>query len=155
METHLDSVINPGARLDWRSALLAGLIGGAVVLLLSHGIPWFTSGMVSPTMMGRDLKPEGLVDSSMSVVTVLGQFVVSLVYALVIAPLVTRFRGMWAVAVGGLIGLGLYLLNFAVFRLMLSDRWTGSELSVVVTHVVFSMVVAGAYKGMAARKVVA
>ena len=109
--------------------------------------------MVSPTMMGRDLKPEGVVDSYMSVITVVAQLLVSLVYGLVLAPLVTRFRGMWAVGLGGVIGLGLYLLNFVAFRFLLSDQWTGTELPVAVTHFVFGMLVAGAYKGLAARKV--
>lgn len=152
MDRWLNSAINPDARYDWRAALIAGVIGCAVVWLLSHGIPWFTSGMVSPSMMGRDLKPPGLVDASMTLVTLVAQLGVSIAYALAIAPLVSRFRGMWAIALGGIIGIGLYLLNLAAFRLVFTDQWTGSELPVIVTHVVFSMVVAGAYKGLAARK---
>ena len=149
---HRDDIINRDARFDWAAAVWGGLIAGAVVWLLSHGIPWFTSGMVSPTLMGRDLKPPGLVDPFRSAMTILAQAVVSVAYAFVIALLVTRLRGMWAVGLGMLIGVGLYALNFLVFHFLLTVDWTGGELAVLVTHVVFAAMAAGAYKGLAARR---
>jgi hypothetical protein len=147
-----DSVFNRSARLEWGAAVLAGLIAGVIAWLLSHGIPWFTSGLVSPTLMGRDLKPPGLIDPYRSVITVLAQLVVAIGYSLVIAPLVTRFRGVWAIGAGGLIGLALYGCNFCVFHFLLRVDWSNGELAVVVTHVVFGMLAAGAYKGLAARR---
>ena len=153
MQNRLDSIVNRSARLDWGAAVLAGLIAGAIAWLLSHGIPWFTSGLVSPTLMGRDLKSPGLVDPYASVMTVLAQLVVAIGYAMIVAPLVTRLRGLWAMALGGVIGLGLYALNFCVFHFFLGVAWSGGELPVIVTHVVFGMIAAGTYKGLAARRV--
>jgi hypothetical protein len=152
MQSRLDSVVNRSARLDWGAAVLAGLIAGGIAWLLSHGIPWFTSGLVSPTLMGRDLKPPGVVDPYASFMTVLTQLGVAVAYGLIIAPLVTRLRGLWAMALGGVIGAGLYALNFCVFHLLLGVAWSGAELSVIVTHVVFGMIAAGTYKGLAARR---
>lgn len=145
-------IINPEARLDWGAAVLAGLATAAIAWLLSHGIPWFTSGMVSPTLMGRDLKPPGELDAYRSTMTILAQAVTGVVYALIIALGVTRFRGLWAVGLGTLIGVGLYLVNLAVFKMAKGVDWSGSEWQVVVTHIVFGAVAAGAYKGLAARR---
>jgi hypothetical protein len=73
-------------------------------------------------------------------------------YALVIALVVTRLRGMWAVALGAAVGLGLYCLNFLVFHFLLTVDHTATEVPVLVTHVVFAAIAAGAYKGLAARR---
>jgi len=145
-------IINRAARFSLKAALSAGLIAGTILWLFSHGTPWFTSGMVSPTLMGRDLKPSGLLDGFPSTVTVLAQLAVAIGYTLVIAAVVTHLRGMWAIGVGGVVGLILYCFNFLVFHLLLTLNWTGTEVPVIVTHVVFGMVAAGLYKGLAARK---
>jgi hypothetical protein len=155
MNSRLDQIINRDARIDWSGAVWAGLIAGGVFWLFSHGTPWFTSGMISPTMLGRDLKPPGLVDAYRSTATALIEFGVAVGYTVVLAMLVTRLRGIWAIGAGGLAGIGLYLVNFAVFRSMLEVNWTGTELPVLVTHVAFCMVAAGIYKGLAARRFLA
>ena len=147
-----NQIINRSARFNLTAAISAGLVSGAVLWLFSHGTPWFTSGMVSPTLMGRDLKPAGAVDGFSSTLTVLAQLVVAVGYTLIIAAVVSRLRGMWAAALGGVVGLGLYVLNFLVFHFLLTVDWTGTEVPVIVTHVVFGMVAAGIYKGLAARR---
>lgn len=139
-------------RIDLPSAVLAGVFSGIIVWLLSHGTPWFTSGLVSPTLMGRNLKPPGVVNPSASVVTVLAQLATSICYGLVIAFLVTPFRRLWALVAGGVVGFGLYGLNFLVFHLIQDVTWSTAEWAVIVTHFVFSIVAAGLYKGLAAGR---
>jgi hypothetical protein len=152
MNTRMEDVINPTARFDARAAILGGLIAGGVLWLLSHGTPWFASGMITPTMMGRDLKPAGMVDASRSALTTVTEFGVAVVYTFVLGLLVTHLRGMWAVAAGGVAGVGLYLINYAVFHLFMATDWTGSEAPVLVTHIVFGMIASAIYKGLAARR---
>jgi hypothetical protein len=152
MDARLESVIAERARFNWWAALLAGLISGGIVWLLSHGIPWFTSGMVSPTLMGRDLKPPGAVDPHLSAWTVLLHLVLSIGYAMVIGLLAGQLRGLWALVAGAVVGLGLYALNYAAFNYVLAVEWSGNELSVLVAHLVFATVAAGAYKGLASRR---
>jgi hypothetical protein len=152
METQLENIINREARIDWRAAALAGLVTGAVFWLFSHGTPWFTSGMVSPTLMGRDLEPSNLIPTSQSIVVTLIQFGMAVVYTMVVALFVTPLRGMWAIGAGGVVGMALYALNFVIFRQVIDGDLTGSELQVLVTHIIFSMVAAGIYKGLAARR---
>ena|SRR6187200_2635638 len=154
MHVRMEDVINPGARFDARSAVIGGLIVGALMWLLSHGMPWFASGMVSPTLLGRYLKPGGLVDTGRSLVTAVAEVGVSVVYTLILALVVTRLRGLWAIALGGVVGVALYFLNYALFRATASTDWTGSELPVLVTHIAFGMIAAGTYKGLAARRIV-
>ena len=144
-----ETIFNRDAHFRWKPAAGAGLIAGAITWLLSHGTPWFTSGLVSPTLMGRDLKAPGLVDPVASLVTVLALLLVSIAYGLVIGAIVSRVRALWGVVTGALIGLGLYLLNFAVFHIFLGVNWSDGEWSVIVTHLVFGLVAAGAYKGLA------
>lgn len=145
-------LVNPEAHFDGRAVVVGGLIAGAVMWLLSHGMPWFASGMISPTLMGRSLKAPGVVDTARSALTSIAELGVAVVYTFLLALIVTRLRGMWAVAAGGIIGFGLYLINYVVFRLLFATDWTGSEAPVVVTHVAFGMVASGVYKGLAARR---
>jgi hypothetical protein len=44
------------------------------------------------------------------------------------------------------------LLNLAVFHTLMAVDFTGTEMPVLVTHIVFSMIAAGVYKGLAARR---
>ncbi len=155
MQTRWEEFVNREARFDPGAAVTAGLVGGVIAWLLSHGIPWFTSGMVSPSFMGRDVS-HGTALSAWGESTVVGgHFVLGICYALVLAPLVTHVRGMWAVVLGGIIGLALYGLNFCAFHFLLGVNWSGAEVQVIVTHVVFGLIGAGIYKGLAARKNVA
>lgn len=152
METRVHDYVNPEARIHWFAAVTASVLAGAIVWLFSHGTPWFTSGMVSPTLMGRDLKAPGLVDPTGSFMTVVAQIVVSICYGLVITPIVYKLRGIFAILAGGVIGLILYALNFLFFHLAYGIGWSHLEPPVILTHVVFTMIAAGLYKGLAARR---
>ena len=154
MDTRLDDFVNREARIDWGAAVLAGVIGGAIDWLLSHGIPWFTSGLITPTFMGREIQSLAGRDGYGTAMMLLAQVAVGIGYALVLAPVVTHLRGIWAISLGGLLGLVLYAINFGVFHFVTRAEWSGSEGSVIVSHVVFGMIVAGIYKGIAARKFV-
>ncbi len=155
MQANLDEILDREAELKWVSALLAGLMAGLVVWLLSHGTPWFTSGLVSPTLMGRDLKSPGTVDSAASALTVVSQVLVSIVYGILIGWVASHFRHLWALAAGGLVGLVLYLVNLGIFQTLLGTPSAENEVPVIVTHVVFGLIAAAAYRGLAARRRVA
>jgi uncharacterized membrane protein HdeD (DUF308 family) len=111
--------------------------------------------MIAPALMGRYLSPPGTVDPFWNTVTFLSHGVVSVIYALVVALAASRFKGLLAAAAGGLAGLLLYLANFFAFHYLLPIQWTGSELAVLLTHIVFGFLAAGMYKGLSARKSVA
>jgi hypothetical protein len=102
--------------------------------------------------MGRDLAPTGLPESYRTWVAVTGQAVLSIGYGLIVALLANRWHGIPGIVAGGLTGLALYALNFAVFYLMQAVEWPRTEVPTIVTHFVFGMIAAGAYKGLAARR---
>jgi hypothetical protein len=76
---------------------------------------------------------------------------VSLVYGLIISRMVATLRHRRAFVTGALGGLVLYAVNLGV----VSSLWPalrGAEFSVVVTHLVFGLITAGAYRGLLKRK---
>jgi hypothetical protein len=160
MENHVESESQdltkpaPGAPIRWKKAVYAGLMVGFIFLLVTRGLPWTWSGLISPTLMGRELKPPGTVAPALSVAIAALHVLVSVCYALLLAPIVHRMSLWSALLTGAGFGLVLYLLNFLLFsqffpHLVSRER----ELAAAVTHVAFGIVVAGAYKGMAKRRV--
>jgi len=140
---------SPGP-IRWAMIATVALIAGAFFLLVARGIPWASSGLVSPTLMGREIKPPESVDWLLSFGVSLIHMVVALLYGFIIGPIVHWLRGVPAIFIGGLIGLLLYLLNYAFFNFAftLPDQ---RELPALVTHLAFGMIMAGGYKGVARR----
>ena len=75
----------------WKRALQAGLIVGAIMFLLTRGIPWVGSGAINPAVMGREIAPgsEATPMFFFGVMSLL--FFVSALYALIIEPIVLGF----------------------------------------------------------------
>jgi len=136
----------PGIR--WSKAWLAGIITGAILLVIPWGSPWAGATFFTPVIMGRPVPAEvGLSWFE----TALLHFVVCSVYAFVVGLLVSASRPDRALLTGALVGLGLYLLNFAAFRL-LAPAMTGLEWPVALAHVVFGLLTTAIYRGMAKRR---
>jgi len=129
-------------------ALGAGFIAGAILLIVPRGSPWGSLTFFSPVIMGRAVPRS--IEIPLLVVWML-HLAVSLVYGLIISRTVATLRRRRAFVTGALAGLVLYALNFGV----VSALWPslrGAEFSVVVTHVVFGLITAGAYRGLLKRK---
>jgi hypothetical protein len=126
-------------------ALGAGLIAGAILLVVPRGSPWSSLTFFSPAIMGRAVQGAPLL-----LVSTL-HLAVSLVYGLIISRIVATLRRQRAFVTGALAGLVLYAVNFGV----VSAFWPssrGAEFSVVVTHVVFGLITAATYRGLLKRK---
>jgi hypothetical protein len=127
-------------------ALGAGFIAGAVLLIVPHGSPWSSLTFFSPVILGRTMP----VEMSLVVAWAL-HLAVSIVYGLIISRLVATLRWHRAFFTGAMAGLVLYAVNFGV----VSALWPwlrGAEFSVVVTHIVFGLIIAGAYRGLLKRR---
>jgi hypothetical protein len=137
-------------KFQWGAAMSAGFLAGAVLLLAPRGSPWSTLTFFSPVVMGRILPP----DVQMPLIlTWLVHLVISVIYGLIISRVIAHLTQGRAVAIGGLIGLGLYLANFGVVT-ALWPQVRGSELTVIFTHIVFGLIAAGAYRGLLRRRAV-
>lgn len=129
-------------------ALGAGLIAGAILLIVPHGSPWESLTFFSPVIMGRAIP--GTLGLPIFLVWLL-HLAVSLLYGLIISRVVATLRWRRAFFTGCLAGLVLYVVNFG----LVSALWPwlrGAEFSVVITHIVFGLITAGAYRGLLKRK---
>jgi len=129
--------------LRFDKAILAGLGVGLIFFFVSRGLPWF-SAEIPDAAMGRPLF-SGVPDSGTFLWALGVHFLLALGYALVIAAAVFRLSPLRAVLTGGLVGLGLYALNFIVFRYGMGYP-SVEELPIIVTHFAFALATAGAYK---------
>ena len=134
--------------VDWAKAAQAGLIVGVILYLVSRGIPWVGSGMIHPNIMGREVAPSQEGTPMLSLGFLVIHLLVSMLYALIIAPIVNGLRPMVAGLAGGVVGLILYFLNYAVFGFLFEDAPGQGEWIVVILHLAFGVIVAETYKGM-------
>jgi hypothetical protein len=141
--------------IRWNRAFQAGLIVGAVTFLLSRGIPWVGSGAIDPAIMGRDIAP-GNSPSPLFFLSVMAlHFLVSIAYALILAPIVHGFRSWVAGLVGGVVGLVLYFMNYAISGMLMAIDPNQREWPSIALHIIFGIVFAEAYKGFVRRRPVA
>ncbi|SRR6266851_8490899 len=135
---------------QWPAAFGAGLIAGAILLIVPRGSPWSSVTFFSPVVMGRALRP-GL---EMPLVSLwLIHLAVSVLYGLIISRIIAALTQSRAILTGGVIGLVLYVLNLLVISLAWPEM-RGNEVSALFTHIVFGLLAAGAYRGLLKRKAV-
>lgn len=135
--------------LQWLPAIAAGLIPGIILLVLPHASPWEGLTLFTPAIIGRVIPASWAISVFDVVVIHLG---LSLIYGIIISVMVINVRELRAILLGGVVGLVLYCLNFGIVSLWF-PALKGAEIPVVVTHVVFGLVAAGAYRGLLRRKV--
>lgn len=136
-------------RLQWHPAIIAGLIAGVILLILPHASPWERLTFFTPAVMGRIVPASwGVPDFS-----VIGIHIgLSLIYGIIVSLMVINVRELRAVLIGGVVGLVLYCLNFGIVSLLI-PALKGNEMPVVLTHLLFGLVAAGAYRGLLRRRV--
>lgn len=144
--------------LDWRSATWAGIMSGAVFMMLEMimvplflgGSPWGPPRMIAAIVLGQGvLPPPATFDFGILMAAMMVHFVLSIVFAIALAWLVSRVGKGMALLVGAGFGLVLYLVNFygftAVFPWFAEARnWVS-----VFAHIVFGFVAAWAYRELA------
>src|SRR5687767_11606123 len=105
MDTAERIEVHPMERpVQWFTGIKAALAIAAILWLVTRGIPWATSGLVSPTVMGREIKDPGQINSSLSALATVLHFVAAMVYASIMMPLIHRFTYNNAWLVGAALG---------------------------------------------------
>jgi predicted histidine transporter YuiF (NhaC family) len=129
--------------VDFMAAMGAGLLIGLLLALFPRGSPWSGMTFFSPTVMGRMVtEPGGSFLYSLG-----AHMALSVGYAIIIGLVVDKLRRVKAVVAGGIVGAALFLVNWAVFRFLVTDG-TGRESVVLFAHIAFGLITAGAYKGL-------
>ena len=136
----------------WNRALQAGLIVGAIMFLLTRGIPWIGSGAIDPAVMGREVSPGTEATPMFFFGVMVLHFLVAAVYALIIAPIVHGFRPFVAGMVGAVVGLVLYFISYAIAGMVMETAGTQREWASFAIHIIFGIVCAETYKGMVRRR---
>jgi hypothetical protein len=151
-------------RPDWAAAVCAGLVGGAVLMLLELlwwttdplASPWRSSHLVAAIVLGPGvLQSDGFALPVVGV-ALLTHYVLGMVFGALLAVIIAGFRyessaGMLEV-IGLVFGAALYLLNFygmsALFPWMAEMRgW-----SAFIGHLVFGMTMALIYPVLRRRR---
>jgi hypothetical protein len=136
--------------MQWSPALGAGLLAGAVLLLVPRGSPWSALTFFSPVLIGRTLPSSAEMPLPAVWAIHLG---ISVLYGFAVSWAVAGVSQQRAILAGGVVGVGLYIINFGVISLC----WTalrGNEVGVMFTHIVFGLIAAGAYRGLLRRRFV-
>lgn len=144
---------------DWTAAAVAGLAGGAVLMVLdlvwsalfNPNGPWRTSHMIAPIFIGTDvLKTSGYAFHAGVVAIALAvHYFLGIVFGLLIAALVEQFRlddrAAHAAGMGIGVGVLLYLVNFELLAAFFP--WLGQlqGAETVAAHVLFGAVAALLY----------
>lgn len=139
--------------VQWITGLKAALAIGLIFWLVARGIPWAPSGLVSPTVMGREIKPPGAIDFSAAGLASALHLLCAVIYGFIMMPMIHRFHYSNAWLIGGALGIILYLANLAAFALIGGGAPYSRELPVFVTHLAFGIIFTGAYKGLVKRRV--
>jgi hypothetical protein len=162
-ETVLHAAREERRQVDWRAGVYAGLIAGAVFMMLEMGMVWLFMGespwapprMIAAIALGEGvlpMPPDKPATFSMGVIVtaMVIHFLLSIIYGLIGAAVVAHRMGYGgAVAFGALAGLVVYLINFypianAFFPwFAMARNWIS-----IVAHVVFGAVVGWAYVGL-------
>ena len=162
-ETVFHSAPEEARRVDWRAGVYAGLIAGAVFLMLEMSMVWLFMGespwapprMIAAMVLGEGvlpMPPDKPATFSLGVVmtAMVIHFVLSIIYGLIGGAIVAHRMGYAAaIGLGAVCGLAIYLINFypianALFPwFAMARNWIS-----IFAHVVFGAAVGAAYVGL-------
>jgi hypothetical protein len=158
-QAYLETV-KPG-ELDWKAALLAGLIAGVVFMIMEMTLValagmgfWAPPRMIAAMVLGRGvLPPPATFEPGVMMVAMAIHFVLSIAYALIFAWIVSRWilHTYMVIIAGTVFGLGLYVINFYGFTVLFPWFAEARNWISIVSHLAFGAVLAFGYWGLAER----
>lgn len=150
-------------KLDIRAAVWAGIIAGAVFMMLEMalvatlggGSPWGPPRMIAAMVLGSDvLPPPATFDFGILMVTMTIHFVLSIVYGAILGWIVSRWHhGLAAASIVGLAsGLLIYFVNFYGFTAVWPWFAMARNGISIFSHAMFGLVLGVSYRLMAERR---
>lgn len=142
---------------DWIAALVAGIVAGAVLMVLSllwsatdmTSHPWILARRIAAITMGQQVLGKADFSATIVAVMALTHYGLGVIFALILSVIVAALHFESSpgkvVVVGALFGLALYLVNFyllADFFPWFVDMRGGVTL---LAHLIFGMLTAGVY----------
>jgi uncharacterized membrane protein YagU involved in acid resistance len=138
-------------RLDWKAAVGAGMIAGFIFLALEMfmvpvyggGSAWGPPRMMAAIVLGKSvLPPPATFDLGVFIAALGLHLALSVVYTVVFALAVSRLNRGLALAIGGIGGLILYLVNFYGFTILFPWFAMARNWISIFGHIVFGLVAA-------------
>lgn len=150
-------------RIHWASGVGAGVIAGAVFLVLEMFMvwaflgqsPWGPPRMIAAMVLGQDvLPPPAAFSLGIVLVAMAIHFTLSILLGLVGAALFSRFAFGGATVVGAIYGFAVYFINFYLIAPAVFPWFTNAQNWVsFIAHVIFGAVMGAAYAWLRARHI--
>lgn len=143
--------------VDWSAAVWAGLIAGLVFLLLNlflvplfvGGNAWVVLRLLASIVLGEGaLAPPATFDLSVLIVALITHFVLSILFALLLAYIIHRWGLIVGIVGGALFGLALYATNFYTLTLFFPWFFAMRSWPIVIAHIIFGAVAGGVYEAL-------
>ena len=146
--------------LNFKAAVLAGLIAGFVFMMLEMVLvgtvggqsPWGPPRMIAGMVMGKDvLPPPATFDMSIFAVGMAIHFVLSILLAVVLGWAISHWRMnlFTAIVAGVVFGLIVYFVNFYLMTAMFPWFAMARGAISIFAHAMFGLVLGWAYHSMA------
>ena len=146
-----------------RAATAAGIIAGVIATgaqlvlwwALTDALPsifYRDARLTAAMLMGSDvLPPPATFEWKVMIVATFIHFTLSILYALILAPLISRLGMLASVLVGAVFGLVIYVTN--MYGMVLIFPWfsVARDWITVVAHIVFGISLAVPYKLLSGR----
>ncbi|MDQ3636011.1 MAG: hypothetical protein M3405_16140 [Acidobacteriota bacterium] len=144
--------------INWKAAIIAGIVAGAIFMMLEMilvplvggGSPWGPPRMIAAIGMGKEvLPPPGDFALMPVMVAMVIHFVLSIIFAVILAFIIQRFSLGLAILIGAIFGLLLYFINFYGFTAVFPWFAMARNAVSIFSHIVFGAAAAWIYKAMA------
>ena len=143
--------------MDWRAAVIAGLLAGVLALalrvllwvLVTGGSFWAPFYQSAAIFLGPEsLAPVDAPQMGVVAVGVLVHMALSLVYALLLAFIIHRWGLIVGILGGALFGLAIYVINYYTFTYLFPWFFPLRSWLVLATHVFFGATAGGIYEAL-------
>lgn len=140
--------------VDWRAAVWAGVIAGIVFLitnLLAAAVVEdnadITFRLIASIVMGREvlLTPP---NAGVIITALIIHFVLSILFALLIAIVIHRWGLIIGVVGGAILGLALYVINFYTLNALFPWFYAATGWVMALSHLIYGATAGGVYEAL-------
>ena len=143
--------------VDWSAAVWAGIVGGAIFLLMNlfvtpllmGGNAWVQVRLLASVVLGaRILAPPATFDAGALAAALAVNFALAILFALLVAWVLHRWGLVVGIVGGAVLGLALYLVDFYSLTCFFPQFFAMNGRGYLLSHVVFGAVVGGVYEAL-------
>jgi len=141
--------------VDWSAAVWGGVISGTVFFLLNLFLtPYFMGGNIwvivrlfASVILGEAvLAPPATFDIYALVTAIFANFVISMLFALLIAYIIHRGGLITGIIGGAILGLAIYAINFYTMTFFFPWFFAMQHWIIIVNHIIFGALAGGIYE---------